>query len=410
MLCAGFTSACGTAPEDGRHSQGARADTSPRAKHTDGESRAGVDTVADVVEAMTDRQLVGQLVVTKLDGASLSTDELHALTRGELGGVILFGWNDGGLQELRRLTNTVADTGPTIQAGIPSAARRLQLGGIVAADQEGGVVRALQSLPPALGQFARAQLGQQAHRHADAEAGRQLRAAGITVNLAPVADLPVGPAFVMRGRSFGAAPAAATVATVQGMQAGGVSATVKHFPGLGGATRNTDDGVATVDRSRTDLLREDMQPFRAAAQAGAHLVMTSHAIYRGFGSSVPATVDPRITGTLLRRELGEDVVVITDSLNARGLRDSTGLTTPRLCPRAAAAGADILLLTGSLETARLCRSRVIRAMRTPGSGITRSSLEQSARRVVALKQWLGLMRDARTGQPVPAPDRRCCAP
>jgi hypothetical protein len=93
MLCAGIASGCGAARENDGRSTGTRVDHSPSAEQENGASRTdvdtGPDTVADTVAAMTDRQLVGQLVVTKLEGTSLSADEQRALTRGELGGVIL---------------------------------------------------------------------------------------------------------------------------------------------------------------------------------------------------------------------------------------------------------------------------------------------------------------------------------
>ena len=138
--------------------------------------------------------------------------------------------------------------------------------------------------------------------------------------------------------------------------------------------------------------------------------MTSHAIYRGLGGTRPATIDPAITGQLLRRELGDKVVVITDSLNARGVRDATGLTTPQLCPAAIAAGVDMLLLTGSLETARLCRVRLLDQLSDDRSVIDRERLEESVTRVLALKARVGLVRNLRTGESLPAPDHRCCDP
>lgn len=379
MAASALVAACTSGPSDLRRSPGGQAGGKRPAP-----ARAG-DGLAQLVESMSDAKLAGQAIMTMVSGTSLAPAERRALSSGELGGIILFGFNDdGGGSSIRRLTSSLPSTshGST------------QIAPLVAADQEGGAVRALKSLPPSDGQE---QLGDSADGTSrilllDRKAGRALRRAGISITLAPVADLPLPPAGVMRGRSFGADPALSVAAAVRGFQSGGVAATAKHFPGLGGATRNTDEGVARVSRSRAQLQRHDLAPFRAAARAGVDLVMTSHAIYRGLGSTQPGTVDPKVTRTLLREQLGDDVIVISDSLNARGLRDATGLTTPQLCPAAAAAGVDLLLLTGSLETARLCRRRLLEAMRAPGSGVTRASLERSARRLLELKSRLGLLR------------------
>ena len=109
-----------------------------------------------------------------------------------------------------------------------------------------------------------------------------LRGLGITVSLAPVADVPTVTDAALGGRAFASDPRDAEAAlrdAVAGWRAGGVAATVKHFPGLGGATVNTDDGPATIDRSRAQLEAVDLPPFAAAIDAGVPLVMVGHARY-----------------------------------------------------------------------------------------------------------------------------------
>ena len=370
-----------------------------------------VDVPAAIARSMTDQQLIGQLVMTKITATELTADEARVLRRGELNGVILFGWNDDGRTALRSLTADIARSGATVSTGMPAAATYV-VGSLVAADQEGGGIRALPSVPPDRSQQSWGDDPQAAAdiRRADAQAGVAMRDVGITVNLAPVADLPVGPHQVMAARSFGLHPSTSVASAAAGFQHGGIAATVKHFPGLGGASRNTDEGIAHVTRSRAQIVGEDLQPFRDAADIGVLLVMTSHAIYDNLGSTVPATIDRAIVHDLLRRELGASAVVISDSLNAKGVREASNMTTPQLCPAAAAAGVDILLLTGSLETAKLCRTRLRAALANPASGFTHQQLIHAATRVLRLKQHLGLIRDARTNQPMLAPDHRCCAP
>ena len=116
-------------------------------------------------------------------------------------------------------------------------------GALVAVDQEGGAIRALPLAGPEPSQPAQGSPGRV--RQLDRGAAQQLRGLGVNVDLAPVADVPVG-ASVMGGRSFTGGPgdvAARTRAAVLGFRAGRVAATAKHFPGLGAATVNTDDGA-----------------------------------------------------------------------------------------------------------------------------------------------------------------------
>ena len=146
---------------------------------------------------------------------------------------------------------------------------------IICTDQEGGVIRNVVWAPPAAAQSA-----QVPGRDAKA-AAQALKAAGINVTLAPVADVP----SVERRRDGRprvlARPAArspaATKAAVGGWLAGGVAPTAKHFPGLGGATVNTDHGSATIGGGAPTAA--DLAPFKAAIAAKVPLIMSSNAVY-----------------------------------------------------------------------------------------------------------------------------------
>jgi beta-N-acetylhexosaminidase len=215
---------------------------------------------------------------------------------------------------------------------------------------------------------------------------RALRGVGIDINLGPVADLAAGPNNTMSGRSFGSdatliAPQVA--AHVDGLLAGGVHPTVKHAPGFGGSTANSDDAVAYIDRSARVVREQDLLPFRAAVEAGPTAIMMSHGIYRGMGRRLPASIDPAML-TLVRRETGFDGVMMTDSMHARGFREAWGDTVPRACPEALRAGIDLLLLTGSLESAVLCRRRVIDAVRS--GRLDEARVRDAVRRVRALHE------------------------
>ena len=134
--------------------------------------------------------------------------------------------------------------------------------------------------------------------------------------------MPSVPGSALASRSFSRDPkraSTAVAAAVAGWRAGGVAATAKHFPGLGAATVNTDDGSVTIRRSRSKLLAGDLPPFAAAIRAGVPLVMVSHARYTALDRNHIASQSRAIVEGLLRGRLGFRGVVITDSMEAAAL-------------------------------------------------------------------------------------------
>lgn len=337
-----------------------------------------------MIRSLSPDERAGQLVMTRVDGTAVDAALRRLLARQHIGGVILFEPNVRTHAQLRRMIRSmqsVARDASGVHAGI-----------LVAIDQEGGPIRILGDVPPGMSQRDMGRGGTvNSVRHEYRRAANALRRLGVNLNLAPVADLDLPPRRVMAGRSFGrnAGRTARLIgAAVRGTRDGRVGATVKHFPGLGGAGANSDDGIAVVARSRRQL-RRDLEPFRAAVDAGVPVVMVSHGVYRGLGAREPATVAPQVIGPVLRGDLGFDGVAITDSMNAKGFRDAFGGTVPRACVAAVKAGIDVVLLTGSYETATLCRRRIARAVRS--GDIPRERFGSAVRRVVALKRALGLV-------------------
>lgn len=228
---------------------------------------------------------------------------------------------------------------------------------LVMADEEGGGVQRLAGLVDPI-PWARtmAQTMSTAQTRALARtAARQMRALGVTSDLAPVLDVDSRPgpssANADGQRSFSGNPevaAAYGTAFMSGLLAGGVLPVVKHFPGLGGAQRNTDVGRATTSPLATLSVR-DLVPFRVAIRDGAPAVMTSNASVPGL-TSLPASLSRAVIEGLLRTELGFHGLVVTDSLSAGAIRS----VTPSLSDatvRALAAGADLVLFGSTLTPA-----------------------------------------------------------
>jgi beta-N-acetylhexosaminidase len=171
---------------------------------------------------------------------------------------------------------------------------------------------------------------------------------------------------------------------VDAYRRGGVAATAKHFPGMGGAAVNTDLGPATVQLGAGDVL-----PFKAAVAAGVPLMMVSHALYPNLDPARIASQSPTIVQGLLRGRLGYRGVVVTDSMEARAVlaRSSIG----EAAQRSLSAGADLLLLTGDGSFRPVSLALQARARRDPAF---RARLADAAGRVVALKRSLGLRAPA----------------
>ncbi len=272
-----------------------------------------------------------------------------ALAAGELGGIILFdrdgitgaaGRNIVSPEQLVTLTSdlrTAALAGPTGQELL------------IAVDQEGGVVARLNPSNGYPATESQADLGAADDLDHTTDVAIltaiTLNGAGIDVNLAPVVDLdlnPDNPAIGALDRSFSPDPEVviAHATAMIGAQGGaGVKCVIKHFPGEGSATGNTDEGVVDVTATWTDL---ELEPFRALVAAGLPAgVMVGHIRNDRLDPDHPASLSrPTVTG-LLRDELGWDGVVVSDDLQAHAISQEYGADEP--IALAIEAGVDLLL-------------------------------------------------------------------
>lgn len=272
----------------------------------------------DPLAGWTLEQKVGQLFMVGVDVRGPQQASYDAVSQLHVGNVFLAGRSQAG-------------TGPTadLVAGFTSLVSPDTTHGtplFVATDQEGGSVQVLRGpgfsdVPSALDQ---SRLGPAALQQSATTWGSELAAAGVNLNLAPVMDLvpeesaarnpPIG-AF---GRSYGFTPDVVTShanAFSAGMEAAGVDVTIKHFPGLGRVTANTDTTAGVTDDVTT---RDDasVQVFASGIDAGAAFVMTSTAVYSRIDPSLPAAFSPVVVDGMLRGDLGYDGVVITDDVSA----------------------------------------------------------------------------------------------
>jgi len=269
-----------------------------------------------VFNRMTQAQRIGQLFMVGGAATGVGPATLSAISTYHVGNVILTGRSSRGVSATRAVTTGLqARAGSAATGGVPL---------FVSSDQEGGYVQVLSgpgfsAIPQALtqGGWSVATL-QAAAQHW----GGQLAAAGVNLNLAPVVDtVPVGqvnPPIGYYHREYGHTPdvvAPHGAAVVRGMAQAGVATAIKHFPGLGRVTANTDTtaGVTDYVTTSTDAY---LAPFAAGIGAGAPFVMMSSAYYHQIDPARPAAFSPTVIGSLLRGRLGFRGVVISDDLGS----------------------------------------------------------------------------------------------
>lgn len=313
------------------------------------------------------------LLMIDLSGPSLTPDERAFLGERRPGGVCLFARN---VSDRFQLADYVAE--------LRSLAGD-QL--IVAVDQEGGGVVRVLDLPYAPSAMALGAADDPALTRAVAAAtARGLRSVGIDVDFAPVADVNSNPANpVIADRAFGGDPAHVArhvVAFVEGLQAEGVAATVKHFPGHGDASVDSHLALPKLELTFDELERRELVPFIAAFEAGVAAVMSAHIVLERIDPQYPATLSPTIIGGLLRDRLGFEGVVFSDALEMRAIADRWG--GPESAVMALAAGVDMPAQVATLQVQEATVAAIDRAIAE--GRLDPAKLAAAQRRLAALKR------------------------
>ena len=305
----------------------------------------------------------------------------EALAAG-LGGVILF--------DRDRVTGTRNIESPQQLAALTTSLRAAAPGNlIVAIDQEGGRVARLDVAQGFPATRSQAEIGATDDPDVALEAGRAmgatLAAAGIDLDLAPVVDVnvdPANPAIGALGRSFSADPsivAAMAEAEIRGLHEFGIRAAIKHFPGLGSASANTDANIVDVTATWTEA---ELEPFETLI--GAELpdaIMSAHLLNRRLDPAAPASLSAATIDGLLRQRLGWTGVVITDDLDAVAI--STTFERTEAVARAIEAGNDLLLFANpGTNVLELIDGLIDSVVRHVASGrISEARVDQSAARL-----------------------------
>jgi beta-N-acetylhexosaminidase len=295
-------------------------------------------------------------------------------TVGGLGGVCLYARNVETPEHLAALTASLHAERPEL---------------LIAIDEEGGDVTRLEartgsSYPGNLALGAVDDIG--LTRSVARAMGADLAAAGIDLDLAPVADVnsnPINPVIGVRAFGAQAAPVARqTAAWVAGLQEAGVAACVKHFPGHGATSLDSHLDLPVVDE---DPHAGALEPFQAAITAGVRAVMSAHIVVPSI-DDVPATISAKIMTGLLRGELGFGGLAVSDGLEMRAIAGGVGIVEGAV--RALAAGCDLLCIGGGLageDIADELRDAIVAAVKA--GRVSEARLAEAAARVDQLAVW-----------------------
>ena len=326
-------------------------------------------------------QQIGQLFVVGFQGTTPSPEIVELIQKHAVGNVILFSRNAQNAQQVFELTQS-------LQALARAAGHRFPL--LISIDQENGMVQRLgQDATGFPGNMALGAIGSEQMTFDIAQAtGRELKALGITMNLAPVADVNNNPANPVIGiRSFGEDPqqvAHLVAAAVGGYRAAGVIATLKHFPGHGDTATDSHLALPVVPHSRARLEQIELVPFKQGIAAGAESIMSAHVALPAItgDEALPATISPVVLRGLLREELGFGGVVISDCLEMQAISEGVGIGPGAVMTLKA--GADLVLISHRYERQRAGLAAVQAAVQD--GSLSQDELHQAIERVLQLKQ------------------------
>lgn len=299
-------------------------------------------------------RLVGQLLIGSLPGPTV-TPEWRALAREfDLGGGIIFSRNIEAPEQVVELAADIESLGRSMPAW-------------VSVDQEGGRVARLKepfTRWPPMAVLGRAKSESLAERFSRALA-RELRAVGITLDYAPVLDIhtnPKNPVIGDRALAERAEEVARLgAAIIRTLQAEGVAACGKHFPGHGDTSTDSHLELPLVEQSLDRLRAVEFEPFRAAVRADVAFIMTAHVFVPALDDRQPATLSRTIVDGLLRRELGYRGVIVSDDLEMKAIAATTPV--PQAAVAAIKAGCDAFLIcSGDVEAQAAALEALVRAI------------------------------------------------
>ena len=330
---------------------------------------------------MDDRLAMGQHFFTGFAGPVMTEAFIRNVKEQKIGNVILFEYNVTGKEGLKKLCDEITAL-VEAETGVKP---------LIALDQEGGAISRLRedaTIFPGAMAIAATQDPDIAFSSGRITA-QELRAMGISINLAPVMDVNSNLHNPVIGvRSYGDDPqrvARFGVATARGLMDGGVLCCAKHFPGHGDTAVDSHIGLPVIEKPWEALDACELIPFRAAVDAGVSAVMTAHILFPSLEPErIPATMSPHIIRGLLREKMGFQGLILTDCMMMDAIAVHYGTVEGSVA--ALTAGADMVFVSHDPALASQSARAAIDAL-AKGT-LDRSAFEASTRRILAAKAAL----------------------
>jgi len=298
---------------------------------------------------LTQKQLAGQRLMVGFDGTEFNRQLQFLIQTLCVGGLILFSRNITSPEQVKKLCRDAQDFARS--CGHPPL--------LIAVDQEGGQVARLKA------PFTEFPGNPKMRSDADAAhfartTAEELKSVGINMNMAPVLDIaPEDIDSIMAGRSFGHDPAWVSLlgtSVIRHMQARGVMAVAKHFPGIGRTVLDSHVQMPTLDADLASLQQLELIPFRAAIEADVSGIMLSHIHYPALDPTWPASLSKFIAHDLLRHQMGFDGLVLTDDLDMGAIEKCLDIETA--VHRALKADIDMMLICHWSEKTQVAFNRI----------------------------------------------------
>ena len=348
------------------------------------------ERVAEILTNMTTEQKVGQLFVVYFYGNRFPPALEETIAQYHVGGIIIFPHNLTTLTDLAQLVSDAQQAATSDEPHIPL---------FVAADQEGWPIWRLPEgatiFPSNMALGATGSL-EDAQLMAGAMAA-EMKALGFNMNLAPVMDVNSNPANPVIGiRSLGSSPDLVSrlgAEMIRTYQSNGIVAVAKHFPGHGDTNVDSHLDLPLVEHDLERLDAVELPPFQSAISAGVDCIMTAHIQVPALDPEPgrPATLSPAILQGLLRKKMGFQGLIATDSLGMQGL--TRQYDVPHAAVLSFEAGADLLLFgpdPGHPPSEQ--RATYAKLLRLVEQGsIPMSRLDDSVRRILLVKARRGIL-------------------
>lgn len=314
----------------------------------------------------------------------------NAIEKGLVGGVLIQ-WGNYSLEETKDLIDKMQSWAKKSPLGLPL---------LIAIDYEGGTVYT----PVTLGfpYLPTNMLLAAANNQMDTTTlfyivATELKNAGVNINFAPVIDVNINPSNPIIGvRSFGSNTQIVSdmgLALITGMQKAGIMAVAKHFPGHGETTQDSHYATPRFAQNKESFEKIHLPPFKNAIDGGVMGIMSAHIIYDFLDKENPATFSPAIINSLLKKELGFEGIIISDSLDMQGASKAGDIVSA--ASKSLASGVDIVLTSRKDPT--ITNTELLKQI---NKTLPQARVEEAAQKVFNLKKKLGLFEEQKATMPI----------